>query len=151
MGSTHLGLTEGCVLGGVLRGAFSLGEGMGVDDTAGRGHQPHFLSWLGCLGPWKQGRDETCSVLFTAPRRLRCNRSSNSTSCFTFFYVYIHSCILKWSLDPPKSHGESFSFCSACSAQIRADRHVWAQCAYKGLLFSWKMVAFLGWWWVCCM
>ena len=56
MGSTHLGLTEGCVLGGVPREAFFPGGGMGVDDVAAREHQPHLLSGLGCLGTLETGQ-----------------------------------------------------------------------------------------------
>lgn len=35
-------------------------------------------------------------------------------SAVSYFYIYIHSCMLKRSLDPPKSHGEFFRFCFAC-------------------------------------
>lgn len=126
MGSTHLGLTEGWVFGGVLRGAFSPGRG-GWRCTMLQSESTSFVCWAGWWGgggPWKQGRDETYGVLFTVPWRLRCNRTFNSTSFYILLPKNIHSYMLKWSLEPPKSHGETSSFCSACSAQIRADRCV---------------------------
>lgn len=102
-----------------------------------------WANW-GIWQPWKQGRDDTRAVsCSSAPQRSRC---SNSTSHFTYFYIFIHSCMFKWSLDPLKSHGGILRFCSPCSAQIRADTHIEHIHVYKSFLFSCKVVAFVGWW-----
>lgn len=144
MGSTHPGLTEGCVLGG---GTFSQGERWGWMMLQPEGSS--LMCWAGCgvWGSWKQGRDETCAV--SCSQRL--GGQGVIVQQYILFYIRIHSCTLKWSLDPPKSHGAIFSFSSAHCAQVRADRSVCAQCTYESLLFSCKVVTFLGWWWVCCM
>lgn len=117
-------LRDGCLVG-CWGGPFPRGGGGGGAQCCSQRAPASFAELAGGGGgPWKQGRDETYGVLFTVPWRLRCNRSFNSTSFYILLPKNIHSYMLKWSLEPPKSHGETSSFCSACSAQIRADRCV---------------------------
>lgn len=80
--------------------------------------------------PWKGAGMSQGNVLLSV---LRNNGSSSSTSHFTWFYSCTYLWVPKYSPEPPKSHGATFSF---GSAQFRAVGGVCVPWAHSSGLVS---------------